>query len=91
MRVLTSTVCVCTWILEVLYVSFVHLLELELVIQTQVTHDIEANTAGRSGSARALRKQSKCGIVREGGGIGQKSRKIAKSEAFVGIARPAEQ
>ena len=28
----------------------------------------EANAAGRSGNARALRKQSKCGMIQEGEG-----------------------
>ena len=30
--------------------------------------DTEANAAGRSGNARALRKQSKCGVIHEGEG-----------------------
>jgi len=29
-------------------------------------NDTEANAAGRSGNARALRKQSKCGVYHEG-------------------------
>ena len=31
-------------------------------------NDTEANAAGRSGNARALRKQSKCGVIHEGEG-----------------------
>ena len=31
-------------------------------------NDTEANAAGRSGNARALRKQSKCGVIHEGKG-----------------------
>ena len=31
-------------------------------------NDTEANAAGRSGNARALRKQSKCGMIQEGEG-----------------------
>ena len=31
-------------------------------------YDTEANAAGRSGNARALRKQSKCGVYHEGEG-----------------------
>ena len=31
-------------------------------------NDTEANAAGRSGNARALRKQSKCGVYHEGEG-----------------------
>jgi len=31
-------------------------------------NDTEANAAGRSGNARALRKQSKCGVCHEGEG-----------------------
>ena len=31
-------------------------------------NDTEANAAGRSGNARALRKQSKCGVHHEGEG-----------------------
>ena len=40
-------------------------LELELI---QNPNDTEANAAGRSGNARALRKQSKCGVYHEGEG-----------------------
>jgi len=47
-------------------------LELEL-IQTQMTNDTETNGAGRSGNARALRKQSKCGMIQEGEGHWPKS------------------
>ena len=32
-------------------------------------NDTEANAAGRSGNARALRKQSNCGVIHEGRGI----------------------
>jgi len=56
-------------------------------------NDTEANAAGRSGNARALRKQSKCGVHHEGEGRWPKfSQKlqIAKSEAFVGSAHSAE-
>ena len=31
-------------------------------------NDTEANAAGRSGNARALRKQNKCGVIHEGEG-----------------------
>ena len=52
----------------------------------------EANAAGRSGNARALRKQSKCGMIQERErGIGQIPRKFAKSEEFAGVAHSAEQ
>jgi len=33
-----------------------------------IPNDTEANAAGRSGNARALRKQSKCGVIHEGEG-----------------------
>ena len=43
----------------------------------------EANAAGRSGNARALRKQSKCGVIHEGEGhwptISQKLQKARHS------------
>jgi len=43
------------------------------------------------GNARALRKQSKCGVIHEGEGHWPKfSQKNAKSEAFVGSAHSAE-
>ena len=38
-------------------------------------NDTEANAAGRSGNARALRKQSKCGMIQEGEGHWPKSSK----------------
>ena len=40
----------------------------------------EANAAGRSGNARALRKLSKCGMIQEGEGHWVK---FAKSEVFL--------
>ena len=54
-------------------------LELELeLIQTQMTQ--EANAAGRSGNARALRKQRKCGVYHEGEGHWPKfSQKLQKA------------
>ena len=65
-------------------------LELEL-IQTQMTQKPEANAAGRCGSARALRKQSKCRVYHEGEGHWPNfSQKLQKSEAFVGSAHSAE-
>ena len=52
----------------------------------------EANAAGRSGNARALRKQSKCRMIQEGEGHWpNSSEKFAKSEEFVGVAHSAEQ
>jgi len=52
----------------------------------------EADAAGRSGNARALRKQSKCGMIQEGEGHWpNSSKKIAKIEEFVGVAHSAEQ
>ena len=52
----------------------------------------EANAAGRSGNARALRKQSKCGMIQEGEGHWPKFlEKFAKSEEFVGVGYSAEQ
>ena len=54
-------------------------------------NDTEANAAGRSGNARALRKQSKCGVYHEGGGaLAKILAEISKSEAFVGSAHSAE-
>ena len=54
---------------------------------------IEANAAGRSGNARALRKQSKCGMIQEGEGHWPNSSENLqkKSEVFVGVAHSAEQ
>ena len=40
-------------------------LELELELTNTNPNDTEANAAGRSGNARALRKQSKCGVYHE--------------------------
>jgi hypothetical protein len=51
----------------------------------------EASAAGRSGNARALRKQSKCGMIQKGEGHWPNSSKFAKSEVFVGVAHSAEQ
>ena len=54
-------------------------------------NDTEANAAGRSGNARALRKQSKCGVYHEGEGHWPKfSQKLQKSEASFGSAHSAE-
>jgi len=41
-------------------------IELELELTNTHPNDTEANAAGRSGNARALRKQSKCGVIHEG-------------------------
>ena len=47
---------------------------------------------GQKWDARALRKQSKCGMIQEGEGHWpNSSKKIAKSEEFVGVAHSAEQ
>ena len=52
----------------------------------------EANAAGRTGNARALRKQSKCRMIQEGEGHWPNSSKnLQKSEEFVGVAHSAEQ
>ena len=54
-------------------------------------NDTEANAAGRSGNARALRKQSKCGVIHKGEGHWPNfSQILQKSEAFVGSAHSAE-
>ncbi len=53
-------------------------------------NDTEANAAGRSGNARALRKQSTCGVYHEGRALAKILAKIVKSEAFVGNAHSAE-
>ena len=47
-------------------------------------NDTEANAAGRSGNVRALRKQSKCGVILRGRGIGQNSRKNCKKRGICG-------
>ena len=50
-------------------------------------NDTEASAAGRSGNARALRKQSKCGVIHEGEGHRPNfSQILQKSEALVGSA-----
>ena len=67
-------------------------IELELTRTNTNPNDTEANAAGRSGNARALRKQSKCGVHHEGGGALAKifANIAKKSEAFVGSAHSAE-
>ena len=55
-----------------------------------MSNDTQANAAGRSGNERALRKQSKCGVIHEGGALAKTLARIAKSEAFVGSAHSAE-
>ena len=53
-------------------------------------NDTEANAAGRSGNARALGKQSKCGVVHGGKGNCQKfSQKLYKPRAGLPV-RPGE-
>ena len=47
-------------------------------------NDTEANAAGRSGNARALRKQRKCGVIHEGEGHGPNSRKNCKKRGIRG-------
>ena len=42
-------------------------------------------------NARALRKQSKCGMIQEGGALDKFLGKFTKSEVFVGVAHSAEQ
>ena len=42
----------------------------------------EANAAGRSGNARALRKQSKCGMIQEGEGRGAKKKNPCTDRLF---------
>ena len=57
------------------------------MLRAEVWNDTNPN-------ARALRKQSKCGMIQEGRrerGIGQIPRKFAKSEGFMGVAHSAEQ
>ena len=44
------------------------LCELELELLNTNPNGTEANAPGRSGNARALRKQSKCGMIQEGEG-----------------------
>jgi hypothetical protein len=79
------------------FVFFIHHLLLQFSILTRTytnPNGTEANAAGRSGNARALRKQSKFGMIQEGRrerGIGQIPRKFAKSEEFMGVAHSAEQ
>jgi hypothetical protein len=54
----------------------------------------EASAAGRSGNARALRKQSKKQVQNDSGGRGALAKslgKFAESEVFVGVAHSAEQ
>ena len=52
-------------------------------------NDTEANAAGRSGSARALRKTKQVLNNSRGGGALAKS--LAKSEVFVGVVHSARQ
>ena len=47
--------------------AFSHVLESRIRTNTN-PNDTEANAAGRSGNARALRKQNKCGVNHEGEG-----------------------
>ena len=48
-------------------------------------NDTEANAAGKRGNWRALRNQSKCGMIQERRGIGQIPRKICKKRGICGI------
>ena len=55
-------------------------------------NDTEANAAGRSGNARALRKQSKCGVVHEGEGHWPKfSQKLQKARHLWVARTPQKQ
>ena len=47
-------------------------------------NDTEANAAGRSGNARALRKQASAECIMRGRGIGQNSRKNCKKRGICG-------
>ena len=48
-------------------------------------NDTEAGAAGRSGNARALIKQKKCGMIQEvGGGVGQIPRKFCEKKGNCG-------
>jgi len=44
----------------------------------------EANAAGKSGNARVLRKQSKCGMIQEGEGHWPNSSEICKKRGICG-------
>ena len=60
-----------TGTLPVLLCSSQRSLQTPLLTRTRTNtnpNDTEANAAGRSGNARALRKQSKCGVYHEGEG-----------------------
>ena len=50
-------------------------------------NDTEANAAGRSGNARALRKQSKCGVYHEGEGHWPKFSQQFKKARHLWVAR----
>ena len=52
-------------------------------------NDTEANAAGRSGNARALRKTKQ--VLNNSRGGGALATSLAKSEVFVGVALSAEQ
>jgi hypothetical protein len=45
----------------------------------------EANAAGRSGNARALRKQSKCGMIQEGEGHWPNSSEILQKARYLWV------
>ena len=50
-------------------------------------NDTEANAAGRSGNARALRKQSKCGVNHEGEGYWPKFPQNLQKARHLWVAR----
>ena len=55
-------------------------------------NDTEANAAGRSGNARALRKQNKCGVYHEGEGHWPKfSQKLQKARHLWVARTPQKQ
>jgi len=67
-------------------------IELELTRTNTNPNDTEANAAGRSGNARALHKQSKCGVYQEGEGHWPKfSQKFQKARHLWVARTPQKQ
>jgi len=50
-------------------------------------NDTEANASGRSGNARALRKQSKCGVIQEGEGHWPNSSENLQKARYLWVLR----
>jgi hypothetical protein len=60
-------------------------LELELIANTNPNGTEANDAAGRSGNARALRKQGKCGMIQEGEGHWPNSSEILQKARYLWV------